>query len=308
MRRDLLPLLRCPSCGSGLTLDAPDRDLIDAGTLSCRCGGRYPVTRGIPRFVPGETYAASFGAQWRQFNRTQLDGAGQAFVEKTGIAPESLRGRLVLDAGCGVGRFADVCTRAGATVVAVDLSTAVEAAAANLAGSPCTHVLQADILSLPLAPGAFDLVYSLGVLHHTPDTRASFLALPRFLRPGGTLVVWVYGRGVEGEAASDRIRRVTSRLPAPVLLALCQAAACFYPLHRRPRLGALARRFLPICLDPSYEARVLGTFDWYAPRFQWKHTPEEVVEWFREAGLTQIHLLPVPVAVRGEAPAAAEAA
>jgi len=140
------------------------------------------------------------------------------------IEPAFFEGKLVLDAGCGIGRHAFFAARYGAKdVVAMDLSAAVETAFRNIGRLPNAHVIQADILAPPFAraagKGAFDFIYSIGVLHHLPDPEAGFRSLVRCLRPGGTFFGWVYG--YENNALVHRVidpvrRRVTSRLPPPL--------------------------------------------------------------------------------------------
>ena len=100
----------------------------------------------------------------------------------------------MLDAGCGGGRYARLVGGHGARVVGVDLSAAVEKAAALCAELPDVAIVQADLLDLPLAEAAFDLVYSIGVLHHTPDPRRAFAQIARRVKPGGRLAVWLYRR------------------------------------------------------------------------------------------------------------------
>src|SRR5208337_3717658 len=85
----------------------------------------------------------------------------------SGSAPVSVP-RILPANWCGMGRFADVATRWGAHVVGIDLSLAAEVAARNLAGRKAT-ILQADVFHLPFVPESFDFIYSIGVLHHTPD-------------------------------------------------------------------------------------------------------------------------------------------
>jgi SAM-dependent methyltransferase len=265
----------------------------------------YPVVSGVSRFVSHELYAESFGYQWNRFARTQLDSASgttrsrDTFVEKTGWALGDLRGARVLDAGCGIGRFAEVCADAGAEVHAVDLSTAVEAAARNVGRRPRVHLYQADIMRLPFPPESFDFVYSLGVLHHTPNTRAAFLKLPPLLRPGGRLAIWVYAPRLRWLVGGAILRVVTPRLPKRWLLRLSRAVSPLYHVHRIPLLGRLTRVALPVSLELDPEWRWLDTFDWYSPRYQWKHGAPEVEAWFREAGLGQIRRGPVPTSVSG---------
>ena len=142
------------------------------------------MTRGVPRFA-GEPYVASFGRQWNRYDVARPDEDEATFRVKTGVDPRDLAGLLVLDAGCGGGRYARLAGRHGARVVGVDLSAAVEKAAALCADLPDVAIVQADLLDLPLAEGRFDLVFSIGVLHHSPDPRRAFAAAGRPGQAGG---------------------------------------------------------------------------------------------------------------------------
>src|SRR5581483_11988113 len=121
----------------------------------------YPVVREIPRFVAGDFYTRSFSFEWNVHNTTQMDThrtdgwSEQTLREKTGLTPEQVRGKLVLDAGTGVGRFAEILTRWGATVVGADLSFSVEAANGHFNDRRDIMLCQADIGALPFRPGTF---------------------------------------------------------------------------------------------------------------------------------------------------------
>src|SRR5437667_5486909 len=214
---EVLAVLRCLFCKASL------RQRADA--LVCEgCGRTFPFLRGVARFVDAQHYAGSFGFQWQVFARTQLD-TGQshrsevAFRRRTGFSPEDLAGKLVLDVGCGMGRFADVATRWGARVVGVDLSAAAEVAARNLAGRDF-RAFQADVFNLPFAVETFDCIYSIGVLHHTPDCEAAVKVLAQYLRPGGSLAVWLYSGYNKWYRFSDLYRKITHRM-SPTLLHKC---------------------------------------------------------------------------------------
>jgi SAM-dependent methyltransferase len=311
MKARLADLLCCPECGGGLTLSPARRsgDEVVEGSLACGCGRRYPVTRGVPRFVPGDAYVSSFSFEWTRHARTQIDDAASqesyaTFLQKTGLGEGDLRGRTVLDAGCGAGRFMDVVRRLGGECVGVDLSFAVDACHDNLGAAPGMHVIQADLLRLPLRPGSFDVIYSLGVLHHSEDTRRTFLRLPPLLKPGGLIAVWVYEAYAPGQRLNRLYRAVTTRLPHAMLYALCALAGPLYYLKRIPVLGRLLHLAVPTSEHPRWRWRVLDTFDWYAPRYQWRHRYPEVAAWFREAGLEITGILEPPVALQGRRPAA----
>jgi SAM-dependent methyltransferase len=294
--------LKCIRCGS---LDLHQA----AATLVCpECQAAFPVLRGVPRFVARELYSESFGFQWNRFARTQLDSANgstrsrDTFIQKTGLSLASLRGKRVLDAGCGMGRFAEVCADAGAEVHAIDLSTAVEAAHANLGHRPNVHIYQADIMRLPFADESFDIIYSIGVLHHTPDTRNAFMALPALLKPGGLIAIWVYSRKLRVFVGGELLRTVTPSLPKPLLLRASRIAVPLYHLHRLRFVGQLTSVLLPTSMNPDPQWRWLDTFDWYSPKYQWKHTYDEVEGWFREAGLMDIVTGEVPVSIQARKP------
>jgi ubiquinone/menaquinone biosynthesis C-methylase UbiE len=272
------------------------------------CGRSFPIVDGVARFVDGSRYARSFGYQWKRFAKVQLDSANgttrsrDAFVEKTGWRLEDLSGVRVLDAGCGMGRFSEVCIAAGAEVHAVDLSEAVEVAAENLDGRTRGSFYQADIFRLPFAEASFDRIFSIGVLHHTPDTKQAFLRLVRLLKPGGRIAIWVYSTRLKRFVGSEFLRPVTSRIPQALMLQLARLSIPLYPIYRVPFAGRLAQILLPISLEDDPTWRWLDTFDWYTPRFQWKHTTDEVISWFEEAGLRNIEHGPTPVSVRGVRP------
>jgi SAM-dependent methyltransferase len=248
-----------------------------------------PIVRGIPRLA-GDSYAASFGRQWNRYDvaRPQEDEA--TFRVKTGWDPSDLAGRRVLDAGCGGGRYARLVGAHGARVLAVDLSSAVEKAAALCAGLPDLLVAQADLLDLPIAEGAFDRVYSIGVLHHTPDPRRAFGQIARRVKPGGRLAVWLYRRNTAPqEWINTGIRGLTTRLPARVLEPLCAGLGA---LGSVPLLNRTLSKLVNFSSHPDWTLRVCDNFDWYAPRYQSHHTLDELRRWFAEEGFVDIRELP----------------
>ena len=100
------------------------------------------------------------------------------------------------------------------------------------------------------------------------------------------------------ETSSSVQRSLTTRLPPQWLYWLCHLAIPLYYVYRIPLFYPL-RLLTKIAMYPDAEWRVLDTFDWYSPRYQWKHTYLELQSWFAEAGLDGVQMLPRPVAMRG---------
>ncbi len=222
---DLLDLLCCPVCRGSLVRR-------ESGYSCPSCGRNFPEVRGLLRFVDQSNYADSFGYQWRQFDKTQLDDPSRNlsepdFVKKTGLKPEDFKGKLVLDVGCGMGRFAEVATRWGARVVGVDLSAAAEVAAKNLSDRDFV-AFQADVFALPFLPETFDCIYSMGVLHHTPDCEQAVKVLPQYLKPGGIIAVWLYSGYNKWYRFSDQYRKITHRMSARSLHRFFRLAVPFF--------------------------------------------------------------------------------
>jgi SAM-dependent methyltransferase len=285
---------------------------VESGQLVCsHCLGSYLVRAFIPRFVSAANYATSFGLQWNRFRRTQLDShsgvpiSEERFYRTTGLTPAVLSGMRVLDVGCGAGRFSEVALAAGAHVIAVDYSSAVDACFANLGYNSTLDVIQGDIYGLPFADGSFDLVYCLGVLQHTPRVREAFQALPRLVRPGGTLVVDVYPelrlnllwpkywlRPLTRRMSPEVLFRIIETA-VPVLLPFSDLLGSVPLIGRRLRYAvpvANYRGVLPLTDEQLREWSVLDTFDMLAPAHDHPQKAETVRRWFADAGMEAVHV------------------
>lgn len=171
----------CPGCRGSLRLHASESVIIETGTLECSsCGAVYPVRRGVPRFVSTESYADTFGRQWTRWARTQHDSLNETTIFRgrmqryTGWTPESMSGKVVVDAGCGPGGFIDVIEEHAKLVIGFDLSCAIDAAYELHGRRPNVHLAQADIFRSPLPDGVADRVYTFGVVQHTEDPESAF--------------------------------------------------------------------------------------------------------------------------------------
>jgi SAM-dependent methyltransferase len=311
---ELLELLRCPKTGERLTLETDGNTLqvVEDGWLVSENGlHRYPVHNSIPRFVPESNYADNFGMQWNHFRQTQLDShsglpiSSDRFWLATNWSPADLKDQWVLDVGCGAGRFAEVALNAGAKLIALDYSSAVDACYANLKHHPNLHVVQGDIYALPFARGVFPFVYSLGVLQHTPDVGKAFSALPPMVRGGGQLCVDYYWKRIQTMMHTKYLLRpFTKRMAQPKLFCLLQSwvpglLAVSQTLGRAPALGRVLKRLVPVAdytgIFPLTDHQLkewalLDTFDMLAPTYDNPQTVATVQRWFEEAKFVNIQV------------------
>jgi 2-polyprenyl-3-methyl-5-hydroxy-6-metoxy-1,4-benzoquinol methylase len=307
-----LELIRCPRCRGSVELVSPrGNGEIVGGELRCpACRESHPIHDGIPRFVPPENYAASFGFEWERFAELQTDRlhghslTRDRFFLELGCRSDELAGLRVLEAGCGGGRFSDVALAAGAEVFAVDLSNAVDKNRELGLGNRRLHLFQASIEALPLAHGAFDLVFCYGVLQHTPSPAAFFRSLVPFVKPGGKLAVDIYAAHPKQSLHwKYLVRPMTKRMPRARLLAWIEAAApVLVPvsrgIRRVPRLGKALSRLVPICVhdgfmgkvSPQEEVRwaVLETFDALTPAYDRPRSLRTLRRWFEREGLVDV--------------------
>ena len=325
MKPHLLDYLVCPQCQGELQLEAddPGRDGdIETGRLLCLQGGHdYPIRHGIPRFVTAAqplhgqnvATAAAFGWEWQEFDELHDLATYEAqFLDWVfPIQPDFLRDKVVLDAGCGMGRFAMVSSRFGAReVLAIDASEAVEAARHNTRSYPNIHVIQGDINQLPLrrAPhGQIDFAFSIGVLHHLDDPQEGFRALVRHLAPAGSIFAWVYGRENNGWLVNlvNPLRTLlTSRLPRRALYALSWLITvglhplCRYlyrPVNDHPRLQPLARilpynDYLAWLGQFGFRHNHHVVFDHLVAPVAFYLRREAFAAWFPDAGLELVDL------------------
>jgi SAM-dependent methyltransferase/uncharacterized protein YbaR (Trm112 family) len=316
----LMRLLRCPTCDGDLDLGraqetASDGHVMTGDLLCLGCRNSYQILRGVPRFPSGAVServsqtVGGFGYQWLRANaylRHAVFSTAEIFLEFIHpVEPDYFRGKLVLDAGCGMGRFTRLASAFGAAaVVGVDLSDSVDAAFDNTRTFSNVLILQADLFSLPLRP-IFDYAFSVGVLHHTENPRRAFEAVLSLVLPGGGMSAWVYGR--ENNEWIIRFvnpvrRNVTSRMPGPLLLALAYAIATplffiskglYRPVGKMPRLSWMKKSlfyfdYLFLLGGFGLREQACIVFDHLVPSIAEYIPLEAFTRWFHENGLRDV--------------------
>jgi SAM-dependent methyltransferase len=317
MRRQLLQFLRCPECFSSLDLvvlkERGDR-IID-GILPCKCGQQFAIIDEIPRFVyfPEESifkdyqrrYSTrinlkrypnhliegeiktkkSFDFEWKVSKKTitqeEIYSNKRRFLQAIGRDEDAnlLRGSLFLDAGCGAGRYSVVASSFGAHVIAIDLSTeAVQSTLEISRDLPNIDVVQGSLLSIPFKKNTFDIVFCVGVLHHTPDILNGFMNLTHVLRENGLMILGVY-KLYSFSNLYKFLRKITVRLPHGILYALSFLAI---PLSYIPGLKYICYPWIDE--KDHWRKKVIETFDHYSPYYQGYYSLDEIESWFKRYG------------------------
>ena len=234
------PEVRCPEHMEPLFPDTGgERVDEDPHSLLCPRGCRFPVVNEIVRFVGSVHYATSFGKQWKTFRKTQLDSFTGTTISRDrlkrclGGSLDVVRGKSVLEAGCGAGRFTEVLLSADARVFACDLSEAAEANWENCKKYSNYFVCQADILRLPVCPEQFDVVICIDVIQHTPNPEKTMAALCSQVKPGGLLVMDHYTYGYAVTPFRRLLRSFLLRTPSKFPLRFCNGlVTVLWPLHQ----------------------------------------------------------------------------
>lgn len=344
MRNRLKDLLICPHCKEPFQVKALLKggdDRVIEGLLISKCGRVYPIVNAIPRILPKalderiefikkyegqigsylsrchnptrarhrgdemmEKTKKSFGYQWSNFSE-MLDVFKDDFLNYIYPVDEDFfKGKLGLDAGCGMGRHLYYASEFGANMVGIDFSDSIDVAYQNTKQNPNIDLVQCDIYNLPFRPSTFDFVYSIGVLHHLPDPEKGFQNLCRATK--SYIFIWVYSKSrAIVNLLLEQIRRVSIRIPHSVLKKICLLLGLFewwffiqpYKLMRRlPSLKKVVDKmtFRRIKLYSRYPF-FLCHADWFdrlsAPmRFYYDRADLE--NWPRRADLKNVTISP----------------
>jgi 2-polyprenyl-3-methyl-5-hydroxy-6-metoxy-1,4-benzoquinol methylase len=266
-------LLACPACRGPL-----------ASTWSCGgCGAAFGVEDGIPNLrLPADArteevrrfYARTPFPNYPPRDSLQALRARAGRSDFVRVLDQAIAGDArVLDVGCGTGQMSLYLARADRLVVGADLahpSLRLAAAAADRFGLSGVQFVETDLHRPGLREGAFDVVVSLGVLHHTPDPRRSFAKLTGLARPGGIVVVGLYN--------------AFARIPLRLRRAVARAS------------GFRWVPFDPVLRDRRHEPerREAWLRDQYQHPEEHRHTIGEVQRWFAENGVEYLRTYPDP--------------
>lgn len=243
-----------------------------------------------------------FGDEWNTFDQTDLppEEARAIFDAYFSCFRWDLvdKNSVGFDMGCGSGRWAKIMAPRIGHLHCVDPSTALNVARLNLEGQDNVSFHQASVDAVPLQPGSMDFGYSLGVLHHIPDTAAAIKSCADLLKPGAPLQLYLYYRFDTRPAwfralwtLAEGTRLLVCRLPynARVTVTGVIAAVAYWPLSRIAKLVAamgLNPASLPLSFyrDSSFYTMRTDALDRFGTRLEQRFTRKEITAMFHAAG------------------------
>lgn len=249
---------------------------------------------------------AGFGDEWERFDQSGMSDQErkEIFDWYFGIFPwEQLPPKAAgADIGCGSGRWAQVVAPRVDQLHCVDPSSAIDVARRNLRGQSNVSFHSAGVDDLPFADGTLDFAYSLGVLHHIPDTQAAMAACVRKLKPGAPFLVYLYyafdnrpGWFRSLWRASDAVRRLIAVQPHGLRYWLSQIIAfgIYWPLARGAAVGerfgfAVSNWPLSAYRDRSYYTMRTDALDRFGTRLEQRFTRAEIEAMMKAVGLESI--------------------
>lgn len=254
-----------------------------------------------------EKVVADFGREWSKFDQSGVAGdeLQNIFEQYFSLFPwENLPpGAEGFDLGCGSGRWAFFCAPRVGRLHCIDpAKPALEVAGKNLSGFNNCIFHNAGVDEMPLNDGSMDFGYSIGVLHHTPDTAAGIRTCVRKLKPGAPFLIYLYyafdNRPLWFKAlwrASDILRRGISILPYPLKYVASQVIALlvYFPLSRfagiAERLG-LKVSHIPLSSyrDKSFYTLRTDALDRFGTRLEKRFTRNQIEKMMIDAGLERI--------------------
>ncbi|MGE0030067.1 MAG: glycosyltransferase [Steroidobacteraceae bacterium] len=259
-----------------------------------------------PQIVEG------FGDEWTRFDQSGMstEDAERLFESYFSIFPWSVlpHGAEGFDLGCGSGRWAKFVAPRVGTLHCIDPSLAIEVARRNLASRANCVLYRAGADDMPLKDGSMDFGYSLGVLHHIPDTRAALVACVAKLKPGAPFLLYLY-YALDNRPfwfrllwrVSDSVRRVISRLPLGLRYAISQVIAglVYWPLSRAARLAealGMSVHSFPLSLYRHRGFYVMRTdaLDRFGTRLEQRFTRAEMKSMMENAGLENVRFSEEP--------------
>lgn len=306
-------LILCKSCKSTLRFSEL--------TVQCPNGHSFPRRESVVDLISTLDYVDSFGEQWEIFSRTQIDSltnvplSEERFLSETNWSIDELRNAIVLDAGCGSGRFTEIASRFSKEVIGVDLSASVYYIDTIIKERENIVLVRDDIRDLSLDFSQISHAFSIGVLQHTPDPYKTLEYFVQQLNEGTKIAITAYGRHWYTKFCGKYLLRpISKRIPRPLLLEMIKRVNTLtYPIVLYFPKSSLLRKILkflsPFSFYPELVSKMskeafleystLDTFDALTPKYDKPLSEKKAVEVLSKYCKEVIVISKVPLVING---------
>ncbi|MBP5971184.1 methyltransferase domain-containing protein [Brasilonema sp. CT11] len=340
MKKSLLSILACPRCEGEIELKSGEtikNGEVISGSLQClNCGLGLPIIEGVPCMLLPEQQQQElegFTSQWQYRFSGKFEGASSLYGSNPEDRIEHILAKFVcpiqpnewiLDAGCGSAEmtFAMAQKNPQAQIVGLELSKAVRLAARQAGSIANIHFVQGDVMNPPLKKTTFRKIYSMGVLHHTSNTKTAFERVASLLSNYGDMVIWLYPDPLEspanipyyavrdvvfmgmGHKIPSELRFWSIRTYSLAILPLIIVARFFWKSffdfgqkmdwillknHSLEEINEATSFWEKLDLLETYQTICFWLFDDITPEFQFRHKKQEVIQWFKENKFDEVH-------------------
>ena len=285
---------------------------------------KFQIHNGIPNFVDNiknkkqQQVSKSFGFKWTNSSfgqddkefETKLKGPILGFMGISEKDLSFLKNKTILDVGVGSGSTARLWAGHAKEFHGIDISEAVYSAP-NAIKNFCKDAVlsQADLNHLPYRNNSFDVLISNGVLHHTPSTKIALKNIVKKLKSGGYCLFYVYKKKSPiREFTDDHIRGKISNLSPEKSMKIMESITKFGRDISKEKIIIKISEDIPFlgikkgsydlqrffynnffkCFwndDWGFDYSNMVNFDWYHPKFAWRHTKDEIKGWCNEMKL-----------------------
>ena len=301
-----------------------NKSLEETDTHLISKNSKYPIIDGIPKFVQSDSnddqykIQKCFSYQWAKSDFGQPEkfsdeAIKQDVLETMDLTEEDLAlfdDKLVLDVGVGSGASSRLWSPRAKEFHGVDIGDGIYRAKNTLKNSTCNPILShADLHHLPYKDESFDVIVSNGVLHHTPNTKLALKSVYPKLQKGGIIIFYIYKiKAPLREFSDDYIRKCISHLsPDDAFEQMKPITKLAQSLSKQnikitlpediPLLGFKKgeydlQRFIYQNIFKLFWKDSMGfyesnmeNYDWYYPEYSWRHSKDEIKQWFDEFNL-----------------------
>lgn len=312
MHTEHINILSCPVSGERLCLDNAvyaDDGHIESGKLISSTS-TYPIINGIPRFVFDQSgtekqTVQAFGDQWHECDESVFSyGQNKEYFSAYlyPLDPKAFDNSTLLDAGCGNGRLVEYALRFNPKlIVGIDYSRSVELAFNRTRHYKNVLIVQGSLLVPPLAQSSFDIIYSLGVVHHLQKPEKGLYQLGRLVAENGKIHIWTYSK--EGNRLYlllvSPLRWLAGKLPSRALWLLSSFLAlitwpylwlCKYITNKSSKNYLPMQGYLNFIYEYGFYIYKVAIHDQLVPAIVFYPSKDDIHRWANCAELQIFHM------------------